>query len=324
MTVQDWVLVVAAVVVCLLLLWFFFGAKKTRRAELESGMQTVTVTVKGGYSPDLIQVAPGVPVRLVFDRQETGDCSSRVVFPDFQINQPLPAYARTAVEFTPTEPGEYGFACGMNMLHGRLRVVDEQDSASPPPISAAPDHAPGTATDGDAISTGPTRTAVAEMTHARIDHGAQTAQLTIRGGYHPQQLRVAAGVPLRLELLRQEDSTCSERFVVPDAGVDTAVPAFGSTVVEIPGLPAGRHEVTCGMNMLHGTLEALESPAGVEDSADGAGEHFHDHVVVQEDTQTPRPQRRGRDIHTATARWRSRRTPRRRNGRRKSPICAAG
>lgn len=286
MSIQGWVLVVVVVVVSAVLLWFFFGPKKTRRAELEAGVQTVTVTVKGGYSPDLIQVAPGVPVRLVFDRQETGDCSSRVVIPDFQINQPLPAYARTAVEFTPTEPGEYGFACGMNMLHGRLRVVNEHDSTSPAPISAAPAHAAGTATHGDAASTGPTRTTVAEVTHARMDHGAQTAQLTIRGGYHPQLLRVAAGVPLRLELLRQEDSACSERFVVADAGVDTAVPAFGSTVVEIPGLPAGRHEVSCGMNMLHGTLEALEDSADVEGSTEGAGEHSHDHVVVQEDTRT--------------------------------------
>ena len=70
-----------------LLAWYFFGPKKSRQAELADGVQIIKVTVKGGYSPDVIQVATGVPVRLLFDRQESGDCSSRVVFPDFKVNR---------------------------------------------------------------------------------------------------------------------------------------------------------------------------------------------------------------------------------------------
>jgi Cu+-exporting ATPase len=102
--------------------WFFFGPKRALKAEAHGDVQELTVTVKGGYSPDLIQVRAGVPLRLVFDRQESGDCTSRVVFPDFGISHSLPAYQRTAVEFTPDRPGEFGFACGMNMVHGTLRV----------------------------------------------------------------------------------------------------------------------------------------------------------------------------------------------------------
>ena len=64
-----------------------------------------------------------MPVRLLFDRQESGDCSSRVVFSDFKVNQVLPAFETTTVELLPEEPGEYQFACGMNMLHGKLRVA---------------------------------------------------------------------------------------------------------------------------------------------------------------------------------------------------------
>ena len=86
--------------------------------------QVARVTVKGGYSPDLIQVERGRPVRLLFDRQETGDCSSRVIFGDFHIDRDLPAHKTTAVEFVPDTVGEYEFACGMNMLKGRLHVVD--------------------------------------------------------------------------------------------------------------------------------------------------------------------------------------------------------
>jgi Cu+-exporting ATPase len=45
-----------------------------------------------------------------------------VVFPDFGVTHALPAFQRTAVEFTPERLGEFGFACGMNMVHGTLRV----------------------------------------------------------------------------------------------------------------------------------------------------------------------------------------------------------
>ena len=120
---QVMILIVGALVLTGLMAWYFFGPKKSRQAELADGVQIIRVTVKGGYSPDVIQVAPGVPVRMLFDRQESGDCSSRVVFPDFHVNQTLPAYATTAVEFLPEEPGEYEFACGMNMIRGRLQVV---------------------------------------------------------------------------------------------------------------------------------------------------------------------------------------------------------
>jgi P-type Cu+ transporter len=104
------------------LAWFFFGPKRAIAADLRDGIQEVTVTVKGGYSPDVIRVTQGVPVRITFDRQESGDCTSRVVFPDFQLSKNLPAFGSATVELTPTETGEFGFACGMNMVHGRLQV----------------------------------------------------------------------------------------------------------------------------------------------------------------------------------------------------------
>jgi Cu+-exporting ATPase len=113
----------AGVALIAALSWFFFGPKQATRAELRAGVQEVEITVKGGYSPNLIRAREGVPLRLVFDRQENSDCSSRVVFPDFGVSKPLAAFGRTTVELMPARAGEYGFACGMNMLHGTL-VVD--------------------------------------------------------------------------------------------------------------------------------------------------------------------------------------------------------
>ncbi|HEX9976569.1 MAG TPA: HAD-IC family P-type ATPase, partial [Dehalococcoidales bacterium] len=64
---------------------------------------------------------------LIFDRREAGDCRSRIVFPDFQVSKTLAPFAKTTLEFTPDKAGQFGFACGMNMLHGTLIV--EEDGA---------------------------------------------------------------------------------------------------------------------------------------------------------------------------------------------------
>ncbi len=102
--------------------WFFFGPRQARRAEVRGDVQEVEITVKGGYSPNLIRAREGMPLRLIFDRQESSDCSSRVVFPDFGVSKSLAAFGKTTVELVPERSGEFGFACGMNMLHGTLVV----------------------------------------------------------------------------------------------------------------------------------------------------------------------------------------------------------
>jgi hypothetical protein len=108
MNLPDLVVIAAALVLIGGLAWFFFGPRKARAAQLVGNVQEVEVTVRGGYSPDLVRARQGVPLRIVFDRKESGDCTSRVVFPDFAVNQPLPAFAQTAVQFVPSRAGEFG------------------------------------------------------------------------------------------------------------------------------------------------------------------------------------------------------------------------
>lgn len=106
-----------------LVLWYFFGEREAVEARTtEAGVQQVQVTVKGGYSPDVIVVRQGRPVRLDFFRDETSSCSETVVFGDFGIARDLPAFRTTPVEFTPSKAGEFTFTCGMNMLRGKLIV----------------------------------------------------------------------------------------------------------------------------------------------------------------------------------------------------------
>ncbi|MBA7516454.1 Potassium-transporting ATPase ATP-binding subunit [subsurface metagenome] len=123
------------------LAWFFFGPKRAQAAQVKGNVQEIVVTVKGGYSPDIIRVKKGIPLRLIFNRQEAGECSSRVVFPDFQASKTLPPFTRTTLEFTPDKAGEFGFACGMNMLHGTLIVEEGKEiteAAVTPPTETLP------------------------------------------------------------------------------------------------------------------------------------------------------------------------------------------
>ncbi len=126
-----------------LLAWFFFGPKQAQAARVKGNIQEIEITVKGGYAPDIIRVQKDIPLRLVFNRQEAGDCSARVVFPDFQVSKTLAAFAKTTLEFTPDKAGEFGFACGMNMVHGTLIVADGQAEAevSPPGKGRSHEHA---------------------------------------------------------------------------------------------------------------------------------------------------------------------------------------
>lgn len=104
-------------------LWFFFAPRKAYRAPLRDGVQEAVVEVKGGYNPAVIEAEAGMPLRLIFDRKEDGECSSHVVFSDFGVDLALPAFRTTTLTLHPDQPGEYPFACGMNMLHGTLRIL---------------------------------------------------------------------------------------------------------------------------------------------------------------------------------------------------------
>lgn len=97
--------IIAAAIVTAGVLWFFFAPRKAYRAKIDGDVQEALIEVKGGYSPALIEAEAGMPLRLVFDRKEDGECSSHVVFADFGVDLALPAFRTTALTLRPQDPG---------------------------------------------------------------------------------------------------------------------------------------------------------------------------------------------------------------------------
>lgn len=125
---NDWLVLAASAAFLALFYWWFFFSKRDEQvlaAVSAGGVQEVTITVKGGYSPDHVTVKPGKPVKLNFRREEAGECTDRVVIPAFKVSKPLPAFTTTPVEFTPTQAGDFEFTCGMGMVHGKLTVKED-------------------------------------------------------------------------------------------------------------------------------------------------------------------------------------------------------
>lgn len=115
----DKVLVAISGVLGILFTYWFFLMKKEKEVTVEN---EVDIIVEGGYSPEVISIPKGRPTKINFIRKDPTDCLEEVVLGDFKIRKHLPLNQKVTVEITPQKEGEYSYACGMNMFHGKIIV----------------------------------------------------------------------------------------------------------------------------------------------------------------------------------------------------------
>ncbi len=118
------VVIIGAVLLISFITWWFFGKHKVTEGEasLSNDTQKVTITVSGGYTPNTVVLRRGVPAQIIFDRKDSSGCFNEVVFPDFGVHETLPVGQQHPVEIDTSKPGEYQYACGMNMFHGKVVI----------------------------------------------------------------------------------------------------------------------------------------------------------------------------------------------------------
>jgi Uncharacterized protein conserved in bacteria len=90
-----------------------------------SGHQIVDVSVHRGYRPDSIRALAGVPLRIVFRRQDDDACSERVVFSAPRLDRRLSSTGTTTIDLPGLPAGEIRFTCGMGRYRGHIELVDE-------------------------------------------------------------------------------------------------------------------------------------------------------------------------------------------------------
>ncbi len=84
--------------------------------------KTVVITVDGDYEPKEVRIKLGQTIHLQFHRVEDSYCTSEVVFEELNLRRKLPAFKTTTISLTPEKTGQINFACGMDMIHGKLIV----------------------------------------------------------------------------------------------------------------------------------------------------------------------------------------------------------
>ena len=91
---------------------------------LAPDFQVVHITVRDGYRPRTILARAGVPLRLVFHRDEDAACSERVIFSSPHLDRHLAPHGATVVELPAQAPGEVRFTCAMGRYRGLIRLSE--------------------------------------------------------------------------------------------------------------------------------------------------------------------------------------------------------
>lgn len=80
------------------------------------------IVSKDGFTPSEISYKQGEPLKLAFYRSDSENCGSEVVFKDLHITKKLPVGAVVLIDIPTDTSGEFSFACGMNMMKGKIIV----------------------------------------------------------------------------------------------------------------------------------------------------------------------------------------------------------
>lgn len=109
--------------------YWFFLMKKEEEAVVANN-NSVEIIVNGGYSPNVISIPKDKPTTLNFIRKDPSSCLEEVILSDFKVKKYLPLNKTVPIIITPQKAGKFDYACGMNMFHGKIIVVDSEQSRS--------------------------------------------------------------------------------------------------------------------------------------------------------------------------------------------------
>lgn len=91
---------------------------QSQNVEMRDGVQYVTVTAKGGYSPRVSQIKGGLPTKLVVKTDGTYDCSASLVIRSAGFQKILQPTGEEIIDLGIPKSGEkVQGICGMGMYN---------------------------------------------------------------------------------------------------------------------------------------------------------------------------------------------------------------
>lgn len=89
-----------------------------QNVEIKDGIQYITITAKGGYSPETSTAKADIPTKLVIETNGTYDCSSSLIIRSIRYQKILPQTGTEIIDIgTPKAGIPLQGTCGMGMYN---------------------------------------------------------------------------------------------------------------------------------------------------------------------------------------------------------------
>lgn len=99
------------------------GTQTVLAKDLSAKPQVIDIQVtEKGFEPSSIDVKPGALVTLNVVRKTDSTCAKEIQVPSKKIKKNLPLNQVVSIELGNLEKGEIRFACGMNMVSGKIII----------------------------------------------------------------------------------------------------------------------------------------------------------------------------------------------------------
>lgn len=86
---------------------------------------------------------------------------------------------------------------------------------------------------------------------------ADSATITVDGGYKPNNIKIKSGKSTTLTFLRKDPNPCLEELVIPDFKIKKYLTLNEPIAITLNPTKPGITGFHCGMNMFHGRIEIV-------------------------------------------------------------------
>jgi plastocyanin domain-containing protein len=95
---------------------------QSQNVEIRDGIQYVTVTAQGGYSPRISVIQPDIPTKLIVKTNGTYDCSASLSIQEVGFQKILQPTGEEVIDLgTLAKGGKVQGVCGMGMYNFQIK-----------------------------------------------------------------------------------------------------------------------------------------------------------------------------------------------------------